>query len=155
MLFRNGYLLVNGKKLRVQKNLENTVRVLSIWYLFYYIQVLYLLASDKNIIDRSPVSTTKDSQVEHEGFEHFLNNIKETHPDSQEIANNPVFKKYINSLPGNKYIKTLHNISRTEAERILEDCTTEGIIQLISNYKSQEDYQKSHRLFIIMMSVKR
>ncbi len=111
--------------------------------------------SDKNIIDRSPVSTTKDSQVEHEGFEHFLNNIKETHPDSQEIANNPVFKKYINSLPGNKYIKTLHKISRTDAERILEDCTTEGTIQLISNYKSQEDFQESHRLIIIMMSVKR
>jgi len=105
-------------------------------------------SSAKNIIDRSPVSTTKDPQVDHEDFDHFLNNIKETHPDCQEIANNPVFKKYINSLPDNRYIKALHNISRAEAERIMEDCTTEGIIQLISNYKSQEDYQESHRLMI-------
>jgi len=92
-------------------------------------------SSAKNIIDLSPIGTTKDSQVDHEDLEHFLNSIKKTHPDCQEIANNPIFKEYINSLPNNEYIKALHNISRTEAERILEDCTTEGIIQLISNYK--------------------
>ncbi len=88
-------------------------------------------SSAKDITKRYPVNT----QADHEELEYLLNSIKENRPDCEEIAKNPVLKEYINSLPNNEHIKALHNISRREAERIIEDCTSEGIIQLIANYK--------------------
>ena len=105
-------------------------------------------SSAKDITKRYPVNTTIVSQADHEELKKLLNGITEDRPDCKKLADNPVFKTYINSLPNNEHIKALHNISRREAERIIENCTSEGIIQLIANYKSQRDYQESHRLMI-------
>ncbi|MBT3879681.1 MAG: hypothetical protein HON76_17695 [Candidatus Scalindua sp.] len=92
-------------------------------------------SSAKDITKRYPVNTTIVSQADHEELKKLLNGITEDRPDCKKLADNPVFKTYINSLPNNEHIKALHNISRREAERIIENCTSEGIIQLIANYK--------------------
>ena len=65
--------------------------------------------------------------------------INKAHPGYPEIVNKQKFKDYINNLPWQKI---------EPAIRIIKFGTVEEIIELISNYKFQEDYQESHRLMI-------
>jgi hypothetical protein len=99
-----------------------------------FVDSVSTLVFEDFIIDRSPVGTTNDSQVDYEDLDHFVNSIKKIYPNNKIIISNSKFKEYIRSLP-DKEIKAIHKISRTEAERIYESGTAEEIIQLVSNYK--------------------
>lgn len=79
--------------------------------------------------------------TEYERNDHVYKVLK-SDPVYLDIADSQKFKDYVNNLPLQQY--------RT-ASRIIESGTEEEIIELISNYKSQEDYQESHRLMIKKM----
>jgi hypothetical protein len=70
--------------------------------------------------------------------DHIYKLLKDS-TDYINITDNQKFKDYINNLPLQKH---------RAAIRIIEAGTKEEIFDLISNYKSQEDYQESHRLMI-------
>jgi len=97
------------------------------------------LVFEDNTINLSSVGTTKESPVDYKNLEYFVNSVKKFHPDYPEIIYSQKFEDYVNNLPLQQF-KT--------AIRIKGSGTSEEIIQLISNYKLQSDYQESHRSMI-------
>ena len=126
----NGYAFtINcGSNMSVYKNYKKA-----------FVDSVSTLVFEDDKIDRSPVGTTKESPVDYKKLEYFVNSIKKLHPGYHEIIYSQKFKDYVNNLPLQQ-LKT--------AIRIKGSGTSEEIIQLISNYKLQRDYQESHRSMI-------
>lgn len=99
---------------------------------------------DEGVVQNTNKSFIRTRKIDSSTFttyqrgDHIYKLLKD-HPNYINIADSQKFKDYVNNLPWQQIRPATH---------IIESGTKEEIIQLISNYKAQEDYQESHRLLI-------
>jgi hypothetical protein len=103
-----------------------------------YEETISLQQKDEDVVQSTNRNIYTSTLTTYKSGDH-VHNILKDQPDDIKIIDSQMFKDYVNNLPRQQ----LGN-----AIRIKESGTEEEIIQLVSNYKSQEEYQESHRLMI-------
>lgn len=132
----------------ILENLPETLRkrgkARGVAQLGYEEETISFQQKDEGVVQNTNRNITSTREINYSTLTTYqsgdhVHKVLKDHPDYINTADSQKFKEYVNNLPLQQ-LKT--------ATRIKKSGTAEEIIQLISNYKSQEDYQESHRLMI-------